>query len=109
MARNANRVLISDTDPLATLIWSEVLFGRVPEFVRRQADSRAADLYLLCDADVPWVGDPVRYLPERGREFFERCEHELKARGRNSVVIRGTWDERMAAALEAIKSPFEIA
>ncbi|HUR54423.1 MAG TPA: AAA family ATPase, partial [Gemmataceae bacterium] len=66
LARNANRVLISDTDPLATLIWSDVLFGRVPDFVKRQADERAADLYLLCDADVPWVADPVRYLPNRG-------------------------------------------
>ena len=104
LARNANRVLISDTDPLATRIWSDVLFGRVPDYVRQQADSRAADLYLLCDADVPWVPDAVRYLPERGREFFERCEAELRARGRNYVVIRGGWDERMAAAVDAVQS-----
>jgi HTH-type transcriptional repressor of NAD biosynthesis genes len=102
LARNANRVLFSDTDPLATLIWSDTLFDRVPEFVRRQADARAADLYLLCAPDVPWVGDAVRYLPDGGPAFFERCERELKARGRNYVVIRGTWDERFAAAMDAV-------
>jgi NadR type nicotinamide-nucleotide adenylyltransferase len=101
LARNANRVLVCDTDPLATLIWSDVLFGRVPDFVREQADRRASDLYLLLDADVPWVADPVRYLPEQGRAFFDRCRAELDARGRQYVVIRGDWDERFRAAVEA--------
>jgi NadR type nicotinamide-nucleotide adenylyltransferase len=103
LARNAERVLISDTDPLATLIWSDTLFGRVPDYVKHQADHRAADLYLLCDADVPWVGDSVRYLPDGGREFFARCERELKTRGRNYIVIRGSWDERFAAATAAVQ------
>ena len=102
LSRNAHRVLFSDTDALATLIWSDTLFGRVPDFVREQAETRAADLYLLCAPDVPWVGDAVRYLPDGGRAFFERCEHELKARGRNYVVIRGSWDERFAAAAAAV-------
>jgi NadR type nicotinamide-nucleotide adenylyltransferase len=102
LARNANRVLVADTDPLATLIWSDVLFGRVPESVREAADRRSADLYLLLDADVPWVADLVRYLPGQGRAFFDRCRAELDARGRRYVVIRGDWDERFPAAVEAV-------
>jgi len=101
LARNANRVLVCDTDPLATLVWSDVLFGKVPGFVRDAADRRAADLYLLLDADVPWVADPVRYLPGQGRAFFDRCRAELDARGRRYVVIRGDWDERFGAAVGA--------
>ena len=102
LARNANRVLICDTDPLATLIWSDVLFGSVPPFVREAADRRAADLYLLLDADVPWVEDLVRYLPQQGRAFFDRCRAELDARGRRYAVIRGDWEERFREAVEAV-------
>jgi NadR type nicotinamide-nucleotide adenylyltransferase len=105
LARNANRVLITDTDPLATLIWSDVLFGTIPPQVRKIADSRAADLYLLMDADAaPWVADPIRYLPDGGRVFFERCRAELDARGRRYVVIQGDWDERFRAAVAAIEA-----
>ena len=104
LARNANRVLIADTDPLATLIWSDVLFAKVSPVVRDLADARAADLYLLTDADVPWVADPVRYRPEGGREFLDRCRAELDARGRRSVAIRGGWDERFEAAVAAIEA-----
>jgi NadR type nicotinamide-nucleotide adenylyltransferase len=102
LARNANRLLVCDTDPLATLIWSEVLFGLVPAAVRELADARAADLYLLLDADVPWVADPVRYLPGQGRAFFDRCQAELDARARKYVVIRGDWEERLHAAVEEV-------
>jgi NadR type nicotinamide-nucleotide adenylyltransferase len=102
LARNANRVLVADTDPLATVIWSDVLFGRVPEFVREMAERRSADLYLLLDPDVPWVADPVRYLPGQGRAFLDRCLAELDARGRRYAVIRGDWDDRFRAAVEAV-------
>ncbi|QEL14665.1 AAA family ATPase [Limnoglobus roseus] len=103
LARNATRVLIADTDPLATLVWSDVLFGAVPPAVRELADARAADLYLLTEADVPWVADPVRYRPDGGRDFFERCRAELAARGRRFVVIRGDWDERFRTAVAAVE------
>jgi NadR type nicotinamide-nucleotide adenylyltransferase len=106
LARNANRVLVADTDPLATLIWSDVLFGTVSPVVRELADARAADLYLLTDADVPWVADPVRYLPEGGRKFFDRCRAELEVRGRRSVEIRGSWDERFRTAVAAVEALF---
>ena len=103
LARNANRVLIADTDPLATLIWSDVLFGTVPPAVRELADTRAADLYLLTDADAPWVADPVRYLPNGGRTFFDRCRAELEARGRRYIVIGGAWEERYRAGVAAVE------
>jgi HTH-type transcriptional repressor of NAD biosynthesis genes len=103
LARNANRVLVADTDALATLVWSDVLFGTVPPAVREFADARAADLYLLTDADVPWVADPVRYLPGGGAAFFDRCRAELDARGRRYIVVRGTWEERFHAAAAAVE------
>jgi HTH-type transcriptional repressor of NAD biosynthesis genes len=102
LARNANRVLICDTDPLTTLIWSETLYGGCDASVREQAEKRTYDLSLLLDVDVPWVADVVRYLPEDRRGFFDRCEAELARRGRRYVRLSGTWDERFARAVEAV-------
>src|SRR5262249_52380975 len=47
LARNARKVLICDTDPLATLVWSETLYGACDGSVREQAEGRTHDLYLL--------------------------------------------------------------
>jgi NadR type nicotinamide-nucleotide adenylyltransferase len=104
IARQADRVLFCDTDPLTTTIWSDVLFGDCPAWVRAEADRRTYDLYLLTDVDVPWVDDAQRYLPDRRREFFDRCEAELRKRGRRYVTVRGPWDERRTTAVAAVES-----
>ncbi len=93
LARNANRVLICDTDARATCIWSEALFADCPSELRSLAAARRCDLYLLLDVDVPWVADVARYLPDNRRAFFERCEAELRESGQPYVVIRGDWEQ----------------
>ncbi len=102
LARDANRTLVCDTDPLATTVWADVLLGACPAGVREAARSRRYDLTLLTSPDVPWVADPVRYLPEGGADFFARMEAALRAHDRRYVILRGTWDEREATARAAI-------
>jgi NadR type nicotinamide-nucleotide adenylyltransferase len=103
LARNAQKVLLCDTDPLTTLVWSEVLYGRVDPYVREQAEKRTYDLSLLLDVDVPWVADVVRYLPDNRRDFFERCRDALESRGRPYLHLRGGPDERFTAARAAVE------
>jgi NadR type nicotinamide-nucleotide adenylyltransferase len=103
LARQANRVLICDTDPLTTTIWADVLFGNCPPAVAKLAEERTYDQYLLLDVDVPWVDDAQRFLPHHRREFFDRCEMELKRRGRPYVVVRGGWEERFRTAVGAVE------
>jgi NadR type nicotinamide-nucleotide adenylyltransferase len=100
-ARGDRPLLICDTDPLATSIWSEFLFGRIAPEVAALGD-RDYDLTLLCDVDVPFVADPVRYLPDQRRAFFDRCRDELERRGRRTAIIGGDWDSRFALASAAI-------
>jgi NadR type nicotinamide-nucleotide adenylyltransferase len=104
LARSAHRLLFSDTDVLLTTIWEEALFGQHSPWIEQQAAARVPDLYLLTDVDVPWVADPVRYLPDERRAFFARCEAELQRRGRRYVVIRGSWEDRFAAAVAAVEA-----
>ncbi len=102
LARQANRVLICDTDTLTTTIWSDVYFGRTPPWLVDLARKRTHDLYLLCDIDVPWVDDRQRDMPHRRQEFMERCRGALEAHGRRYVVIRGDREQRYQAAVAAI-------
>lgn len=102
LARQANRVLICDTDTLTTTIWSDVYFGRTPPWLTELARVRAHDLYLLCDIDIPWVDDRQRDMPHRRQEFIDRCRSALEAAGRPYVWIRGDRAARVRTAVEAI-------
>ncbi len=102
LVRFSNKVLICDTDLLSTVVWSEVLFGECPPWIREKANHRHYDLYLLCDVDVPWVDDVARYRPDDRKSFYQRCKQELESRGRRYVAIRGSWEERFETAMSAI-------
>ena len=105
-APNANRILILDTDPLMTAVWSDMMIGaRDPWFA---AFSDTADLYLLLDIDLPWVDDGTRIYGDAvtRADFFNRCKGELDARGVNWSLISGKEKARTTAALAAIARAF---
>jgi NadR type nicotinamide-nucleotide adenylyltransferase len=102
LARDANRIVVCDTDPLLTVVWSEVMYGEVSAAVRAAAVPRRYDLTLLCDVDLPWVDDVVRYLPSHRAEFFARCEAALRAADRPYTIVRGSGEARFLAARAAI-------
>ena len=100
--RQASRILILDTDPLMTAVWSDMMLGmRDPWFA---AFSDYADLYLLLDVDLPWVDDGTRIYgdPATRTDFFGLCRDELIARGVNWTLISGKGKARTTAALAAI-------
>jgi NadR type nicotinamide-nucleotide adenylyltransferase len=102
LARQANRVLICDTDTLTTTIWSEIYFKDCAEWIRELAQRRVHDLYLLHDIDVPWVNDQQRDMPHRRDEFMSRCRSILESHRRPYVVLSGDWESRFRKAVAAI-------
>ena len=106
-AGDANRVLVCDTDPLATVVWCEVMYGEAPAWLVEKARARRYALTLLCEVDLPWENDLVRYLPHDRPGFFARCEAALRAAGRRYTVIRGTGDERTINAIAAVERMLE--
>lgn len=90
------------TDPMAN--WPYIPRCVRPYFVKRVCvfgPESTGKTTLACRL-VREVSDPVRYLPEQGKAFFDRCRAELDACGRRYVVIRGDWDERFRIAAETI-------
>ncbi|MFA5888149.1 MAG: AAA family ATPase [Candidatus Nanoarchaeia archaeon] len=96
LARQANRILFCDTDILTTEIWSDILFGKCPQWIKNT--KRDYDLYLLLDTNVPFVPDSQRYLPDSRQLSLERCIQELEKKGKKYVIISGNWEERLEKA-----------
>jgi HTH-type transcriptional repressor of NAD biosynthesis genes len=106
LARQANRLLICDTDLITTSIYSRYYFGECPEEVRQKAEERTYDLYLLLDIDVPFVEDWQRPDAHSREQFFATFRGELESRGRNYMLISGTYQERLERAIQAIDALF---
>ncbi len=98
----ANSIIIEDTDPVMTACWSDMLNVERDPFL--EEFDGYADLYLLCDVDVPWVNDGYRYFEDQNerQRFFDLCEKELIRRGVNYAIIRGAYDVREDVAIAAI-------
>jgi nicotinamide riboside kinase len=95
-------VLICDSDALTTALYAEALCGEVPAEVQALADAGRYDLTLLTAPDVPYVPEPLRYLPHARERFFERCVQALEAHGRRYHVLSGGWAARRRSARAAI-------
>lgn len=102
LAQQAEKVLFCDTDLITTCIWSDILFNNCPEWLKKAANERIYDLYLVTDIDIPWEFDNQRYLPDKRPKFLDRCIYELKSRSRPFVKISGDRDTRFNMACQAV-------
>lgn len=102
------RLVISDTEALTTMLWSDLLYGTCPEEVRRGAEKRCRNYaqYLLLEADVPFAPDPARCFPEpEDRAKAARVwRGAVERRGLPFAELRGSWEERERAAIAAVEA-----
>ena len=108
LERRANRLLIEDTDPLITAVWSDMLCStRDPWFA---AFDEVADLYLLTDLDKAFVQDGIRYFGDKvaRQRFMDLCQAELDRRALPHVKLSGSWQAREARAVAAIEQRFAV-
>jgi NadR type nicotinamide-nucleotide adenylyltransferase len=101
-----NGILILDTDAVMTAVWSDVLLGYRPDDLDKIENP--ADLYLLCDIDVPFVADGIRYFPDQATraKMFAQTKRELERRGLPFVTITGSRFVRLRSAVDAILASF---
>jgi NadR type nicotinamide-nucleotide adenylyltransferase len=102
LARQANRVLICDSDAFTTTLYHELYVGACPPYIREAAERARYDLYLVTSPDAPYVADPQRNHPEHRGWFFDRCVEWVRSRSARHVILRGSWDERFDLACAAI-------
>ena len=99
-ARQANKILIHDTDIMTTQIWAEIYIKRCPPWVARMSWLNRYDLHLLLNIDVPWVNDGTREFPHLRHHHFNRLKEELDNRKWKYEIISGTnYNERIEKAI----------
>ena len=101
-APEAARLLVLDTDLLSTAVYAGHYYGACPPWILDAVPARQADLYLLCDIDVPWVPDPARDRPRERERLQGLFRTALLARGFPFVDLRGDRGARFARARAAV-------
>ena len=106
LARKANRLLICDTDPLATGIWHERYMGSRSAEVDALAESRDYQLYILTDDGIPFVQDGMRDGEAIRRWMTVRFEERLVERQLPWIKVSGTRTQRLNVSIESIDPLF---
>lgn len=103
-AREANRILICDTDAFATSIWHRRYIGNhSPEVEKIAAEHRYPDLYLLADVNTPFVQDGTRD-GEQIREWMHKTFiEELTRHNRPFRLLSGSFEKRLQQAIDYIE------
>lgn len=101
-ATRANKILFCDTDSFATSIWHERYMGKRACEVEALAAGRPYGLYILTDTGIPWEDDGTRD-GEKYRQWMQaRFEEKLRFWGKPYIVVTGSREERLAAAVDVI-------
>lgn len=101
-ARDANGVLICDTNLYVIKVWSEFKFGHCDPEILKLIETRKYDLYLLTYVDVPWEDDPQREHPDKRQELYDMYLREMQNQTVPFVEIKGDREQRRKTAIASI-------
>jgi len=96
-------VVVADTTPLMTAVYSEFIFGDASLTPAAVAVHRRCDATLLTALDVPWQADGVQRDGPHVREPVDRLLRALmREHGIGWSVVSGQGDARVDSALNAV-------
>jgi NadR type nicotinamide-nucleotide adenylyltransferase len=97
------QLIIEDTDPLMSMVWSDMLTGSHDPWFDSFNDY--PDLYVLCDIDIPWIDDGTRYFKEDAdrQRFMDLCERTLEYRGVNYIKVSGLSGNRFTSLVKGLE------
>jgi len=101
--RDANKVLICDTDLLETMVYSKVYYNNYcDDLIYKYALKNQYDFYFLTYIDTPWEADDLRDKPNERLTMFRAFENALITNNRPYVVLKGNPKERLKIAIQHI-------
>ena len=106
-ARDANRILICDTNSFATTLWHRRYMGFAsPSLAEFATTNVRCDLYVLTGDEIPFVQDGLRDGEHVRHEMHEWFKAALQQQQTPWVLVRGTVAERLEQAKMAISGLF---
>jgi len=100
--KDANKLLIVDTDLNITRSYSKFLFGKELKVADWVIKANEFDLYLYLSNDSPHIQDGTRLEKERRNELNNFHHTELVDRRIKFEFITGTWEERFLKSVSII-------
>ncbi len=102
-AAQSRDIVVCDTTPLMTAVYSAMLFGDTSLVAQAIAFQRRCDMTLLTALDLPWTADGLQRDGPHVRAPVDRLLRALLAEyGLNWRLVGGAGDARVAAALDAV-------
>jgi NadR type nicotinamide-nucleotide adenylyltransferase len=105
-ARDADRVLVEDTNAFATGLWHRRYVGSDSDAVRALGERARCDLYLLTGDEIPFVQDGLRDGEHVRHAMHDWFEAALRAQPVPWKLLRGPHDERVRIAVAAVNELF---
>lgn len=102
-AREANRVLVCDTNAFATVLWHRRYRGAEDARLTEFAKACRADLYLLTGDEIPFVQDGLRDGGHLRHDMHRWFEEALEGQDVPWRQVRGSREERVAQALRILE------
>lgn len=103
LAKEANKILVCDTDAFATRLWHWRYCGNFAEELDALVEAhRKPDLYILTDTDIPFVQDGIRDGEHIRVEMNEKFKEELEKCGVPWGLVSGGREQRLQALLPVI-------
>jgi len=100
LAAPAGAVVIADTTPLMTAVYSQMLFNDDSLNALALTHQTVYDVTLLTGLDLPWIGDGLqRDGPQVREPVDQRLRHMLGLAELPYQVVYGTGDQRLGNAL----------
>lgn len=106
LAEQSNGLVICDTDAFATSVWHERYMHSRSTNVERIANMRSHDLYIVTGDEIPFVQDGTRDGESIRHWMHERFIERLNEDHKPYILVTGTPEERMKAAVNAIDQLF---
>jgi NadR type nicotinamide-nucleotide adenylyltransferase len=105
-AREADRVLVCDTNAFATVLWHRRYVGGPCPGVEAIATAERCDLYLLTGDEIPFVQDGLRDGESVRHEMHRWFEEALAAQPVPWRLLRGPHDARLREAVRLTRELF---
>ena len=103
LTKEAERLLICDTDLLETKVYSEAYYlGYCDPILEKYALENQYDLYLLTGIDVPWEADDLRDKPGEREKMYAYFKDTLETYNRRFVILKGSRASRLELAIRHI-------
>jgi nicotinamide riboside kinase len=106
-SRQANRVLLCDTNAFATVLWHRRYMGGHSQATEEIARRGKCDLYLLTGDEIPFVQDGLRDGEHIRHEMHGWFEHALAKQSVPWQIVCGSHETRMRVTIGKIRELFQ--